>query len=43
MTPDSPNTLDIVRLVLGIAQLGENDLCTWWQGRASAASEDPQP
>jgi hypothetical protein len=26
MTPDSPNTLDIVRLVLGVARVGENDL-----------------
>lgn len=34
MTPDSPNTLDIVRLVLGVARLGENDLRGWWQGHA---------
>ena len=34
MTPDSPNTIDIVRLVLGIARLGENDLRGWWQGHA---------
>jgi hypothetical protein len=34
MTPDSPNTLEIVRLVLGVARLGENDLCGWWQGHA---------
>ncbi len=32
MTPDSPNTLDVVRLVLGVARLGENDLRGWWQG-----------
>ncbi len=34
MTPDSPNTLEIVRLVLGVARLGENDLRGWWQGHA---------
>lgn len=34
MTPDSPNALDIVRLVLGVARLGENDLRGWWQGHA---------
>jgi hypothetical protein len=34
MTPDSPNTLDIVRLVLGVARLGENDLRGWWHGHA---------
>lgn len=34
MTPDSPKTLDIVRLVLGVARLGENDLRGWWQGHA---------
>lgn len=34
MTPDSPNTLDVVRLVLGVARLGENDLRGWWQGHA---------
>jgi hypothetical protein len=34
MTPDSPNTTDIVRLVLGVARLGENDLRGWWQGHA---------
>ncbi len=34
MTPDSPNTRDIVRLVLGVARLGENDLRGWWQGHA---------
>lgn len=43
MTPDSPNTLDIIRLVLGVARRGENDLRAGWQGRATAASEDPQP
>ena len=34
MTPDLRNTLDIVRLVLGVARLGENDLRGWWQGHA---------
>jgi hypothetical protein len=34
MTPDSPNTLDAVRLVLGVARLGEIDLRGWWQGHA---------
>lgn len=34
MTPDAPNTPDIVRLVLGVARLGENDLRGWWQGHA---------
>jgi hypothetical protein len=34
MTPDTPNTPDIVRLVLGVARLGENDLRGWWQGHA---------
>ncbi len=34
MTPDTPNILGIVRLVLGIARLGENDLRGWWQGHA---------
>ena len=34
MTPDSPNTLETVRLVLGIARFGENDLRGWWQGHA---------
>lgn len=34
MTPDSPETLGIVRLVLGIARLGERDLRGWWQGHA---------
>src|SRR3954452_14549306 len=34
MTPDSPDTLDIVRLLLGVARLGENDLRGWWQGHA---------
>lgn len=34
MTPDTQNTFDIVRLVLGVARLGENDLRGWWQGHA---------
>ena len=34
MTPDTPNTFDIVRLVLGIARLGGNDLRGWWKGHA---------
>jgi len=34
MTPDTANTPDIVRLVLAIARLGENDLRGWWQGHA---------
>lgn len=34
MTPDMPNTLDTVRLVLGTARLGESDLRGWWQGHA---------
>jgi hypothetical protein len=34
MTPDTPNTPDIVRVVLGVARLGENDLRGWWQGHA---------
>lgn len=34
MTPDPPLTPDIVRLVLGVARLGENDLRGWWQGHA---------
>ena len=34
MTPDTPNTLHIVRLVLGVARLGENDLRGWWDGHA---------
>src|SRR5680860_350034 len=34
MTPDTPNTPDIVRLVLGVARLGENDLRGWWRGHA---------
>jgi hypothetical protein len=31
MTPDSPETFGTVRLVLGIARLGERDLRGWWQ------------
>jgi hypothetical protein len=34
MTPDTQNTLHTVRLVLGVARLGENDLRGWWQGHA---------
>jgi hypothetical protein len=34
MTPDTPNTSEIVRLVLGVARLGENDLRGWWKGHA---------
>jgi hypothetical protein len=34
MTAESPNTADIVRLVLGVARLGENDLRGWWRGHA---------
>ena len=34
MTPDTQSTHNIVRLVLGIARLGENDLRGWWQGHA---------
>jgi hypothetical protein len=34
MTPDTPNTSYIVRLVLGVARLGENDLRGGWQGHA---------
>jgi hypothetical protein len=34
MTPATPNTSDIVRLVLGVARLGENDLRGWWKGHA---------
>jgi hypothetical protein len=34
MTPDMPITLNIVRLVLGVARLGENDLRGWWNGHA---------
>lgn len=34
MTDDTPNPPEIVRLVLGVARLGENDLRGWWQGHA---------
>lgn len=34
MTPDTPHTFEIVRLVLSVARLGENDLRGWWQGHA---------
>jgi hypothetical protein len=32
--PDTALTTDVVRLVLGIARLGENDLRGWWKGHA---------
>src|SRR6185295_13212969 len=34
MTTDGAITADTVRLVLGVARLGENDLRGWWQGHA---------
>jgi hypothetical protein len=34
MTPETPDTHDIIRLVLGVARLGENDLRGWWSGHA---------
>jgi hypothetical protein len=34
MTPDSPTTIETVRVALGVARLGENDLRGWWQGHA---------
>ena len=34
MTPETLDTADAVRLVLGVARLGENDLRGWWQGHA---------
>jgi hypothetical protein len=34
MTPETPDTHDVIRLVLGIARLGENDLRGWWNGHA---------
>lgn len=34
MTTDSAITSDVVRLVLGVARLGENDLRGWWSGHA---------
>jgi hypothetical protein len=34
MKPDAAMTSDIVRMVLGVARLGENDLQAWWKGHA---------
>jgi len=34
MNPDNPDTLNLVRLVVGVARLGENDLRGWWRGHA---------
>ncbi|MHB8660003.1 MAG: BrxE family protein [Solirubrobacteraceae bacterium] len=34
MTPETPDIRDVIRLVLGIARLGENDLRGWWNGHA---------
>jgi hypothetical protein len=34
MKTDSAATTDAVRLVLGVARLGENDLRGWWNGHA---------
>ena len=34
MNLDSPHILNIVRLVLGVARLGENDCRGWWNGHA---------
>jgi hypothetical protein len=34
MTIETLGTTDAVRLVLGVARLGENDLRGWWQGHA---------
>jgi hypothetical protein len=34
MTTQAANTADVVRLALGVARLGENDLRGWWQGHA---------
>ena len=34
MTAETLDTADAVRLVLGVARLGENDLQGWWQGHA---------
>jgi hypothetical protein len=34
MTPETPDILDAIRLVLGVARLGENDLRGWWSGHA---------
>jgi hypothetical protein len=34
LSPDTIVETDAVRLVLGVARLGENDLRSWWQGHA---------
>ena len=34
MIADILDTTDIVRSVLGVARLGENDLRGWWRGHA---------
>jgi len=34
MTAETLDTADSVRLVLGVARLGENDMRGWWQGHA---------
>jgi hypothetical protein len=34
MTPETPDIRDVIRLVLGIARLGENDLRGWWNSHA---------
>src|SRR4051812_15400334 len=34
MTADTTITTEVVRLVLGVARLGENDLRGWWKGHA---------
>ncbi len=34
VSPETPYTRDVIRLVLGIARLGENDLRGWWNGHA---------
>jgi hypothetical protein len=34
MRPDAAMTTDVIRLVLGVARLGEKDLRGWWKGHA---------
>lgn len=34
MQPDTATTFDAIRLVLGVARLGEKDLRGWWKGHA---------
>jgi len=34
MIAETPDTTDALRLVLGVARLGENDLRGWWRGHA---------